>query len=517
MEKISDLIKASSEVSVAELFEVQVSRNSKSMAVINTDGRIYSYEEFLVRTLKLSSLLLSYGLKPKDRVAIISENRSEYLELQIACAKVGAIVAAINWRLSQDEIQYCIDLVEPELIFFSERFEEKYSCLKLKNKNCIKIESDYEKELLKCKLYSGESIGRGEDPLIILFTSGTTGYPKGAVISHRAVIARIMYCCMEYGINSEDIFPAWPPMFHMASTDLAIGSLIIGGSVAFIDGFKSLKIIQLIKEFKISWLVLMPGMLEKFIKDLLNNPIKPKNIKIMGAMADLIPKKQIVQITSLLRTPYFNSFGSTETGLPPASGSFIPINSLNYSLSKTQSSLCEVKLVNDDDEEVGFGIPGECKLKSPTLFSGYWNAETINKEEFKNGWFHMGDVMKRNVNGSLDFVDRKKYLIKSGGENIYPAEIERVLLSHKNVFEAIVVKSKSVEWGETPVALVAISNEEEFEVIQKELIDMCRNKLAGYKQPKTILHINKEKIPRSTTGKVQRHIVEAMLEGIENK
>ena len=126
MNKSNELIKASSGLSVAELFESQVSKNSASRAVIDVDGKVYNYKEFLERVLKLSSLLLSYGIQPHDRIAIISENRSEYLELQMACAKIGAIVAAINWRLTVQEMQYCIDLVEPKLVLFTDRFETKY-------------------------------------------------------------------------------------------------------------------------------------------------------------------------------------------------------------------------------------------------------------------------------------------------------------------------------------------------------------------------------------------------------
>jgi fatty-acyl-CoA synthase len=254
----------------------------------------------------------------------------------------------------------------------------------------------------------------------------------------------------------------------------------------------------------------MPGMLEGFIKFLKGKNIKTKGIKAMGAMADLIPKKQIIEITALLNTPYLNSFGSTETGMPPASGGVISKKSKNFSLSKIQSSFCEVILVNDN-KVVELEVPGECAVRGPTLFSGYWKAEETNLKDFRNGWFHMGDMMKRNINGSLDFVDRKKYLIKSGGENIYPAEIERILLAHKNVSEAIVIKIKSKKWGESPIAIISIVNFQKQNNSLEELKKLCRANLAGYKQPVDILVINEEDIPRSTTGKVQRHFVEKML------
>jgi fatty-acyl-CoA synthase len=303
----------------------------------------------------------------------------------------------------------------------------------------------------------------------------------------------------------------------MASTDLAIGSLIIGGSVAFVDGFNVKIIKNLIIKYKLSWLVLMPGMLAEFIKYLRGKNINIRGIKVMGAMADLIPKKQITEITTLLNTPYLNSFGSTETGMPPASAGFIKKKSNNFSLSKVQSSFCEVILVNNNKKVLEYGVSGECAIRGPTLFSGYWEAEKINLQDFRNGWFHMGDMMRRNKDGTLDFVDRKKYLIKSGGENIYPAEIERVFLSHKNVSESVVVRIKSKKWGESPIAIISINDLNEKKNTIIDLRKLCRNCLAGYKQPVEILVIEERDIPRSTTGKVQRHLVEEMYKSYFKK
>ena len=510
MKKENILTSKATGMSVAELFQSQAIKNPRALAIINLNGDKYTYKVFLLRVLKLSTVLIKKGIKHKDRIAILSENRLEYLELEMACAKIGAVVAAINWRLSDKEVNYCISLVKPKLTFLSEKFKAKAKLSTIKKNSFIFYDSKYENLIKNAIPYAGASLGSGEDILVILFTSGTTGYPKGAKISHRAFIARAMYSAYEYKINKEDTFPAWAPMFHMASTDLAIGSLIIGSSVAFVDGFQPKVLKNLIQKYKLSWLVLMPGMLEGFIKFLNGKKFNIKGIKTMGAMADLIPMKQITEITTLLDTPYLNSFGSTETGMPPASGGIIAKKVRNFSLSKIQSSFCEVILVNNN-KVAELGTSGECAVRGPTLFSGYWKAESTNLKDFRNGWFHMGDMMKRNINGTLDFVDRKKYLIKSGGENIYPAEIERILLSHKNVSEAIVVKIKSKKWGESPIAIISIGNFLEKDVIIKKLKKLCRSSLAGYKQPVDILVINETDIPRSTTGKVQRHFVEDML------
>jgi len=154
-----------------------------------------------------------------------------------------------------------------------------------------------------------------------------------------------------------------------------------------------------------------------------------------------------------------------------------------------------------EDRDVPLGEPGEMALQGPSLFSGYWNAEEANKEDFRGGWFHMGDVFTMNPDGTIDFVDRRKYMIKSGGENIYPAEIERVLLSHHLVQEAVVVRFPDPKWGETPKAYVATSAL----VDENELMELCKKNLVGYKRPRYIEFIPLDKFPRSTTGKVLRH------------
>ena len=225
-------------------------------------------------------------------------------------------------------------------------------------------------------------------------------------------------------------------------------------------------------------------------------------------MADLVPPAEIAEVTRLLRAPYANTFGATETGCPPCSSNLIPIGVAPARLSKQQSPFCEVRLVDADDRDVAVGVPGELCMRGPTLFSGYWRAPETNAKDFRGGWFHMGDVFIRNPDGTLDFVDRVKYLIKSGGENIYPAEIERVLLQDPRVADAAVVRQPDAKWGEVPIAFVARRDEM---LTEEELRSRCREQLAGFKQPKAIHFIPFDAFPRSASGKVQRHELERRL------
>ena len=178
-------------------------------------------------------------------------------------------------------------------------------------------------------------------------------------------------------------------------------------------------------------------------------------------------------------------------------------------LSKTLSPLCEVRLVDADDNDVPDETPGEVAVRGPTLFSGYWRADETNAKDFRNGWFHLGDLMVRHADGTFDFVDRAKYMIKSGGENIYPAEIEQVLLADPRVAEAAVVRRTDPRWGEVPVAFVARRDGAPLE--DADLYRRCRSELAGYKQPKGIRFLDFDDFPRSASGKVQRHELESLL------
>ncbi len=216
----------------------------------------------------------------------------------------------------------------------------------------------------------------------------------------------------------------------------------------------------------------------------------------------------IIELPTRLAAPFVNPFGSTETGCPPASASLRPVGSLPERLSKRQSRFCEVRLVDPEGADVPSGEPGELLIRGPTLFSGYWGNPEANLESFKGGWFHMGDVFVRNADLSLDFVDRAKYMIKSGGENIYPAEIERVLLADDRVTDAAVVRATDPRWGEVPIAFLSRSDPS---LSRDDIQRLCRERLAGYKQPKGIRFIDFEDFPRSASGKIQRHELERLL------
>lgn len=182
-------------------------------------------------------------------------------------------------------------------------------------------------------------------------------------------------------------------------------------------------------------------------------------------------------------------------------------------LSKQSSSLCEFRLIDEDGLDVMAGEVGEIVVRGPTLFSGYWNAPEVNAKDFREDWFHMGDLLRQTSSGGFEFVGRSKYMIKSGGENIYPAEIERVLLADARIAEAAVVRKRDPKWGEIVAAFIARSpTVGANELLGADIEKVCREKLAGYKRPREIHFIAFDDFPRSDSGKIIREALENRLD-----
>lgn len=494
-------------LTVYRAFAAQVRQAPGRLAIEHAGGQI-SYGELDSRVRRLAAALQAMGIGRGDRIALLSENRVEFVECMLAAAAIGAIVACQNWRLAADELRHCITLVTPSLVIVSRSHAALYRSAGCGELPLIDLDDGYETLVAAVAPLPAAAAVDPEDGLLIIYTSGTTGMPKGALISHRAEIARMAVLRLDLRVTEEDAFVAWAPMFHMGSADQLLGALMSGAPVIVVDGFNARRIVDAIARHKLGWLLLMPGSIEPVVELMRAEGIRPRGIKAAGAMADLVPRQLIAEFTALLQAPYLNSFGSTETGLPPASRCLFPPGVVPEALSKRQSTLCEVRIVDADGNEVPDGEPGEVAISGPTVFSGYWNAPETNARDFRNGWFRMGDLFRRNPDGSFDFVDRAKYMIKSGGENIYPAEIERVLLADPRITDAVVVRRRDDKWGEVPVAVISTRGEA---LALADIEAICRGKLAGYKRPRALRVVAFDDFPRSTTGKILRHEVETWI------
>ena len=490
---------------VGRLFGATAALNGGRTALVE-GGRSLDYAALDSRVNRLANLLLGRGAGRGDRVALMARNSIGYLEVELACARIGAICVGLNWRFTETETAHCLALTNPALTVASADYRDTVEA--------AGFPADFVLgETLDAAMAGAPDADplchvEPEDGMAIVFTSGTTGHPKGALISHRAMIARALIYGAELNVPADDTFVAWTPLFHMGANDFAVATLLRGGRVVVVDGYRPRELIRAIETWPVHYLAAVPGMVEDFIAHLGASSRDFRPIGMVGAMPDLVPRQQLKEITRLLNAPYLNTFGSTETGIPPATANFVPIGTAPESLSKVQNRFCEIRLVDERDEDVPDGQPGELAIRGPSLFSGYWGNDEANREAFRGGWFHMGDVFRRNPDGTLDFVDRVKYMIKSGAENIYPAEIERHILAHPGIADAAVVRRPDDRWGEVPVVFAARTDET---LTEDDVIAACRGRIASYKLPKEVHFVAMEDLPRSTSGKIQRHLLEARL------
>ena len=503
------LVQAAAQLTVDTAIRERALANPARIALVQDERRL-SYGELQSRVERLCHVLERLGVGRRDRIAVLSENRTEFVESILAAATLGAIVACQNWRQSDAELDHCLRLVEPCLVLASPRYVNRLSGIPHGARHVVAFGDEYERLLAKADESRFASRSRPEDDLLILYTSGTTGYPKGAAISHRAEIARA-----SIAMADGQLFPGrgtitWSPLYHIGGTDPTLGELMNGDTTFIVDGFQPTQLLKIMARETLGNVTLMPASIGRVIEELHRTGLRPKSLMTCGAMADLVPRHQIGEVTSLLNARFRNTFGATETGGPPASGHLIPVGSTPERLSKLQSSYCRIRLVDEEDHDVADGTPGEVLFRGPSLFSGYWNAPEVNALDFRGGWFHMGDMMVRNPDGTLDFVDRRKYLIKSGGENIYPAEIERLLLGSRRIADAVIVRKHDAHWGEVPVAFVVRADET---LTAEEVLSLCRGKIANYKLPKEVHFIGEAEMPRSETSKVKRFELEARLKG----
>lgn len=478
------------------------------MLALECGQRQWTYSQLLNTVDRLAAALQLEGVEPGARIAILSENRAEYIMLQLASARIGAIVSCLNWRLAALELQHCIELVEPVLCFVSSRFQSVFDQLgylgakQMAIDNCLPLAQSTEPG-------QREPFADPEQGLLLLNTSGTTGLPKAALISHRAEIARMTTLRIDLKIEVGDAFLAWSPMYHIGGTEHSLSSLMMGSTVVITDGLDIEAMCSAIARYSLGWLLLMPATIEPVLKRLRETNTQPRGVRVVGCMADLVPAAQIAEVTTYFDAPFVNSFGSTETGLPPATSHLIPVAEVPVDFSKRLSSLCEFRLVDEQGLDVEPGATGEIAIRGPTVFSGYWNSPEVNARDFRGGWFHMGDLLKQTATGGFEFVGRSKYMIKSGGENIYPAEIERVLLSDQRIAEAAVVRKPDPHWGEIVVLFVAVKNNE---LTAIDIENLCRAKLASYKRPREIHFISMKDFPRNDSGKIMRELLEARLD-----
>jgi fatty-acyl-CoA synthase len=492
------------------------------VAVSGIDGDL-TYAELDERSDRLANSLRARGCEPgESTVAVLSENRAETVTLAYACAKIGCLLATLNWRLEREELVHCFNLVSADFLVVSGRFVDRVPW--------IVDDADNEPTVVG---YEGDvdppfedlvSDGDPTDPLpderidpeqgfVVLNTSGTTGLPKGVVVSHRAILSRVAMITIDYGIDRGDNYPAWGPMFHPAGVTWIALTAVHGGTFYPIDGFDPERIVDvLLKSARpISWLFLVPGVVERLVEHVEERGIEPERfpeIRSMGALPDMIEPDRIRRVTETFGAPFQNTYGAAENG-HVASGNKIPVGVApdEDALRKHESPFISVIFVDEEWNETG-ADQGEKAVRGPTLCSGYVRNADANREDFRDGWFRTGDIFDRHDDGTYSFVSRRKYLIKPGGENVYPAELEGIISQHDAVSQVIVVRADDPDWGEVPRAVVGVDDPEDPDALRTDLMDMIGEELARYKLPHYIKFVDPEVFDRSATGKIVRTEVE---------
>jgi|GEM_PF-1715058 fatty-acyl-CoA synthase len=279
------LARLSGGLTIATLFRQQVAF-SRDKTAVQDKARALTYAQLDERTDRLANALARRGIGAGDRVGVLSENSIEYVELEIAVAKLGAILACQNWRQADDELRHCLRLVAPKIVFVSPRFIDALARID-HGASTIVVGEEYERTLAAADARSLPDIASPENGLIILYTSGTTGMPKGALISQRAMIARNMIARIDLGLSAGCSFVAWAPMFHMVSTDNVYGTLMNGGNVIVMDGLDVGELVDWTQREQIGHLTLMPGMIDRVIDEMKGMNAKPKPMVSIGCMADL--------------------------------------------------------------------------------------------------------------------------------------------------------------------------------------------------------------------------------------
>lgn len=502
---MTSLAASASAYTVRDLFRRAFDIFPDRVAVTAQDGT-WTYRELGRRSRQLACALADLGVRQGDRVAVLSETRPEYVETYAALASLGVTLVTLNIRLHPDELRYCVAKARPVALIASGGCGPATAAIAGSVGHRICYDSGADGFLDYAALLAGASgpppavTVAGEDIHNVLYTSGTTGRPKGATISQRAAAVRGLRLAQWFRLTPDDGFVGWLPLFHCGGDESLYATVTTGGTYATLRKADAEAMFRLIERDRLSWTLLLPGV----ITDFLNHPRRPdydlSSFRFAIGYANMMPNV-VEQLTASCSIDFYDAFGQTETSYLLAHGVSHPGEP--PSLRKLPSPLLDIALVDEAGSEVGPGMPGECVVRGPSVMSGYLDDPQATSEVFRDGWLHTGDVLVRNADGTLTFVDRLKYLIKTGGENVYPAEVEQVIARHAAVQEVCVLGVPDEHWGETVKAVVVLRPGAELTAAQ--VVAWCRDRLAGYKRPRYVQFMAASDLPRSTTGKLQRH------------
>jgi fatty-acyl-CoA synthase len=474
-------------------------------------GRSFTYGEFNRRVNRVAGGLSAAGLVREDRVAGMFFNCVEFMEVYFACAKLGLIFIPLNFRLTPVELKGIFDDTETRALFFHSEFSAPMGeLLELYEKPLQIVATVGDPVPDFAQGYEGWIEGFGEeepevseppdmeDPQLIMYTSGTTGRAKGAVLPHRKTFWNTFNDALELLFDIDSVSLVAIPLFHSGGLNIiTMPTFYTGGTIILQKFWNPEEALQIISEHKVTHFGAVPTMLQMMLDVPGFEQYDLSSLKGVGIGGSPASRELLDRIMDQMKVPLLiQVFGCTETSIVLSCSNMEKIGSAGIPMLHS-----EVKVLKEDGVEVapGSGEVGEICTRGPYVMLGYWNMPEETTEAMKDGWFHYGDLATVDEDGYIYIVDRKKDMIISGGENVYPAEVEKVLMEHPKIKDVAVIGIPDEKWGEVGHALVLLENADD-PVTLEEMESFCEGKLARYKIPKRATYV--EAIPRTLTGKI---------------
>lgn len=488
-----------------------LARNARNfperVAVIDGDRRI-SYSVFNQRVNRLANALREMGVSRGDRMAVMLFNSLEIAECYFAAAKLGAVVVPIHTRLAPPEVLYIVNHSGACVMVFDGQFSSRINRVREQMpsvRRYIVVEpvtpgedSEYEELLAGSPPNEPAVAVDDDDPAFILYTAGTTGHPKGAVLTHQNFLVSILNTALETGAGTGEIFLCAVPVYHSAGLTFLLMQVYLGGTVVMVRAFDPALVARLMAQERVTSIFLVPAMW----KFLLQFPglagQDTSSLKAAfsgGALLPVAVKERLMEVVPHVRL--FELFGQTEMTAFTCVLKHEEILTRPSSVGRPLLHV-EVRVVDDHGQEVPVGTVGEVVYRGPTVMQGYYRDPEATAQAFTGGWFHSGDLVRVDAGGYLYLVDRKKDMVITGGEKVYPAEVEEVLASHPKILEAAVIGIPSSRWGEAVHAVVV--PRPGAKLTAEEIMEFCAERLAGFKQPKSVEFA--AALPRNAAGKI---------------